>query len=224
MQHRNDKDKFRANLNKYTRRAFQMIPKIEKTSILDLGCGSGTPSLELLRLCDGYVTGVDLDQTLLEAFERRSKEVGVSERVTTIQCSLHELDFVEESFDIIWCEGAISVVGFEKGLKEWKRFLKAKGFLAVHDSQKDVKQKAELISECGYDLIGQFEVPYVAWLKEYIEPLEEHLGTLESLHAEKVTTLQEFKALMSEIDSFKRNPETNASVFFVMQKRKRSHM
>jgi len=41
------KDHFRERLNKYTRRAFQMLPKVENPHILDIGCGSGVPTIEL---------------------------------------------------------------------------------------------------------------------------------------------------------------------------------
>ncbi|MDQ6596163.1 class I SAM-dependent methyltransferase [Bacillus salipaludis] len=41
------------------------------------------------------------------------------------------LPFEEEKFDVIWSEGAIYIIGFEKGLKEWKRFVKQDGIVAV---------------------------------------------------------------------------------------------
>ena len=82
-----------------------------------------------------------------------------------------------------------------------------------------------MITKCGYDLIGQFEVPYAAWLKEYYEPLDMHLESLETQYAQRITYLEEFKSLRSEVDSFKQNPERQGSVFFVlMQKRQRLHM
>ena len=35
-----------------------------------------------------------------------------------------DLDFREEFFDIIWAEGSIFIIGFENGLKVWKKFIK----------------------------------------------------------------------------------------------------
>ena len=50
-----------------------------------------------------------------------------------MNCSMLNMDFSNENFDIIWSEGSIYIIGFEKGLKEWRGLLKPKGFLAVHE-------------------------------------------------------------------------------------------
>ena len=47
------KDKIRKRFLKYTRKAFRMLPQIDKPRILDIGCGSGIPTLELARLGQG---------------------------------------------------------------------------------------------------------------------------------------------------------------------------
>ena len=45
---------------------------------------------------------------------------------------MFEMNFSKESFDIIWSEGSIYAIGFEKGLTDWKKFIKTNGYLAVH--------------------------------------------------------------------------------------------
>ena len=44
------------------------------------------------------------------------------------------LPFKEETFDLIWSEGAIYNTCFEKGLNEWKKFIKRNGYITVTDS------------------------------------------------------------------------------------------
>jgi ubiquinone/menaquinone biosynthesis C-methylase UbiE len=57
------------------------------------------------------------------------------------------MDFPEESFDIIWAEGSKSVIGFQQGIKKWYRFLKPRGFLVVHDENKNKSIKLDFIKK-----------------------------------------------------------------------------
>ena len=100
-----NQDHFRERLNKYTRKAFQMLPELEKPRILDIGCGSGVPTIELAKLSDGEVIGLDIAQSQLDKLNRKIEKEGFSNRMKTIKRSLFEIDFPDESFDIIWAEG-----------------------------------------------------------------------------------------------------------------------
>jgi ubiquinone/menaquinone biosynthesis C-methylase UbiE len=212
-----DKDLFRERLNKYTRRAFQMLPELDKPRILDIGCGSGVPTMGLPRLSNGQIIGLDVDQSLLDKLTRKAEEAGLSDRVKTLKCSMLELDFPDESFDVIWAEGSISTIGFERGLKEWRRFLKTNGFLVVHDEITNLTQKLEQISSCGYDLLGHFTLPGDTWWTEYYSPLEKRINEIRIKYIDEPKVLLELDNEQREIDMFKENP--CGSVFFVMQKR-----
>lgn len=212
-----DKDIFRKNLTKYTRKAFQILPTLDNPRILDIGCGSGVPTMELARLCNGQITGVDNNQSLLDTFAQKIEEAELSDRVHALKCSLFELDFPDESFDILWSEGSIFVIGFKRGLKAWRRLIKSKGFLVVHDEAKDITEKREHISGCGYDLIGDFILSSKTWWKEYYNPLEKHLFEIR-IKCSDPAVLSVCDAEQQEIDTFKMNPR-NGSVFFIMQKR-----
>lgn len=118
-----------------------MLPELDKPHILDVGCGSGVPTLELARLSNGQIIGLDVEQSPLDKLARKIEEAGLSDRVTTLKCSMFELDFPDESFDIVWAEGSMSRIGFEKGLKEWRRFQKPIGFLVVRDEITDITKK-----------------------------------------------------------------------------------
>lgn len=192
-----------------------MLPVLDKPKILDIGCGTGVPTMELGRLAGGQIIGMDINPALLEKLEGKIEKAGQADRIKVVQCSLVELDFEEESFDVIWSEGSIWFIGFEKGLKEWKRFLKPNGFLVVHDESKDFEKKLALISNSDYKLIGHFQLDEEVWRSEYYEPLERIVNEKRIEYQNDNEALQ---ALDKELKSFKRDPQQFTSVFFVMRK------
>jgi len=213
-----NQDHFRERLNKYTKKAFQMLPKIENPHILDIGCGSGVPTIELAKLSNGEIIGIDINQSLLDTLNRRVKEEGLSNRVKTMKRSLLDIDFPDKSFDIIWAEGSIWIIGFEKGLKEWRRLLKPSGFLVVHDTIKNMSNKLKKIPDCGFKLVNHFQLPEDAWWTEYCKPLEIRIKELRIKYKNDPEALKILKKHHREIDMVKRNPKEHSSAFYIMQK------
>jgi ubiquinone/menaquinone biosynthesis C-methylase UbiE len=213
------RDKIRKRLLKYTRKAFRMLPQLDKARILDIGCGSGFPTLELARLSRGEVIGIDIDQPALDKFANKIKEAGLTDRVKAVNCSMLNLDFADESLDIIWSEGSISAIGFESGLREWKRFLKSGGFMVIHDEQGNIKEKLEQICNCGYELLGYFILSEDVWWKEYFAPLEKWIAESQTRYTDDPKVLEEFHQAQGELDMFKKHPERNRSVCFVIKKK-----
>ena len=214
-----DKDLLREGLSKYTRKAFHILPELDKPRILDVGCGSGIPTMELARLSNGQVTGLDINQPLLDILTRKIEKAGLSERVNTIQCSMFDMDFPDESFDIIWAEGSISVIGFKRGLKEWRRFIRPQGFLVVHDEIGNITEKLQQISSCGYDLLEYFTLHEDTWWIEYYAPLEKLINEIRIKHTNDPEVVAALDNDQRFIDIFKKNPGQYASVFFIMKRR-----
>jgi len=196
-----------------------MLPQIDKPLILDIGCGSGIPTLELARLGQGEVIGIDIDQLALDKFASNIAESGLSDRVRALNCSLINMNFPEMTFDIIWAEGSIYAIGFEKGLSEWKRFLKPNGFMVIHDEQGNVNEKLEQISKCGYGLLGYFLLSKETWWTEYFAPLEKLITEAQTKYFNDLKVLEEIHQAQEELDTFKKNPERNSSIYFVMKRK-----
>ena len=213
-----DVDIFRERFITYTRKAFQMLPTLETPRILDVGCGSGLPTLELAKLSNGEVIGIDIDQTQLEKLNRKIEEEGLSRRVKTVKCSLLEIDFPDDWFDIIWAEGSIWTIGFEKGLKEWRRLLKPNGFLVVHDAKSLVANELEKIRGWGYELFEYFMLPEAAWWTEYYRPLEIQVQKLYTKYKNNSEALKILQNYQNEIDVVKKNPKKHSSAFYILQK------
>jgi ubiquinone/menaquinone biosynthesis C-methylase UbiE len=187
--------------------------------ILDVGCGSGVPTMELARLSNGEVIGLDIDQSALDILAEKILRAGLADRVKVMKRSVLDMEFREESFDIIWSEGCIHVIGFEKGLREWRRFLKPNGYMVVHDGQDKIDEKLEQISSCGYELLGHFLLNEDVWRAEYFVPLEKLIAETLSECADEPKIFEAIGSSQREIDMFKKNPELNSSVFFIMQNR-----
>ncbi|UCE13259.1 MAG: class I SAM-dependent methyltransferase [Candidatus Heimdallarchaeota archaeon] len=213
-----DRDQFRERLNKYTRKAFKLLPELDEPRILDIGCGTGIPTIELAKLSNGKIIGIDIDQSSLDKLNRKIDEEGFSHRIKTNKCSLFEIEFPDESFDLIWVEGAIYPIGFERGLREWKRLIRGNGFLVVHDEKKGLSSKLKKVSECGYELLNHFSLPMDAWWTEYYKPLETRIKELHLIYKNAPEALKALKKDQEEIEKFKKNPKEFVSVFFIMKK------
>ena len=196
-----------------------MLPQLDRPRILDVGCGSGIPTMELAKLSDGEIIGLDINQDLLDVLRRKIEKARVSDRVKAVKCSIFDMEFPKESFDIIWTEGSIWVIGFKRGLQEWKRFLKPNGFIVVHDEKGNIEEKLKQISSCGYDLLGYFQLDEDTWWAEYFAPLEKLIGEIRTRHADDQKVLEALHSSQREIDMFKKDPQLNSSVFFTLKKR-----
>ena len=236
-----EKEQLREILCKYTRKAFQMLPKLDKPRILDIGCGSGGPTLELARLSQGEIIGIDIRQPALDRLTRKIEQAGLSDRVKAVNCSMFNMDFADASFDIIWAEGSTFIIGFERALKEWRRFLKPEGFLVVHEmtwSRPDPPQEVynywkglaasgirtvpeylEQIAASGYDVIGHLALPEDAFWIEYYGPLERRIKELRGEYIDDPKALAILDKEQHEIDISTKYHEWYSSAFFMMQKR-----
>jgi len=214
-----EKDQLRKGLSKYTRKAFHMLPELDKPRILDIGCGSGVPTIELARLSNGQIIGLDINQPLLDRLTKKVENAGLSDRVKTRKCAMFDMDFPDEIFDIIWAEGSIYMISFKRGLKEWRRLLKPNGFLVVHDEIGDLEEKLKQVSRCGYSLIGHFTLLEDSWWSEYYGPLEKRIDEIRTRIADDSKALLTLDNEQQEIDMFKEDPRSQCSVFFVMKKR-----
>lgn len=161
--------------------------------------------------------GMDIDQTALHRFARRMEEAGLSDRVEAVRHSMSGMDFADESFDVIWAEGSIAVIGFVKGLREWRRFLKPRGFMVVHDEEGNVGEKLGQISDCGYELLDHFILNSETWWAKMYAPLETYINEILA-QCGKAEVPQEVDEDRRFVETFKKNPGCYSSVFFTMQK------
>lgn len=223
-----------------TRRAFRLLPALDRPRILDIGCGRGGPTLELAELTDGEVVGLDIDQEALDELAAGIAWRGLGDRVRFVHGSMSNMDFAPESFDVIWAEGSIHLVGFEVGLETCRRFLRQGGFLVVHevawirpDPPREIaghwrglypgiRTVAEYLAEIpchGYDLIAHFVLPEDFWWFDYYGPLESRIRELREKYADEPGTLEALDREQREVDLYEKYSRWYGSAFFAMRKR-----
>ena len=195
------------DLHKYKQRQGPGSPKVTKKAIeltgligqknleiADIGCGTGGQTLTLASHLDGKITAVDLFPDFLEILSTRAREKGLNKRITTMEASMENLPFSDKQFDLIWSEGAIYIMGFEKGIAQWNRHLKSGGILAISDitwitdsRPEELEQfwerecpeidtvsgKIKILEQQGYEIVAHFILPEDCWIDHYYKPLQE---------------------------------------------------
>ncbi|MCK4941026.1 methyltransferase domain-containing protein [candidate division WOR-3 bacterium] len=213
-----NRDYFRSKLLQYTRKAFKMLPELQKPRILDIGCGTGVVTLELARLSNGRVVGIDTDQAALDKLNVKIEQARLLNRIKTLNCSMRDMRFPDGSFDIIWSEGAIFVIGFEEALNEWRRFIRLEGYLVLHARLGNIEQRVAMIPTLEYRFIDKFVVPKDAWWDDYYGPLERLIEGLRHKYRNDPKAQVILDKAQTEVDEFKSKPEFHGSVFYVMQR------
>jgi len=202
---------------KYTRKAFQMLPKMDKPRILDIGCGTGIPTIELAKLSNGEIIGIDIDQDALDTLDLKIEKMSISSRVKTMNCSLYKTEFPDKHFNILWDEGVIHILDIKKSLKECSRLLKPNGFLVIGEMFKWIKDKYEIFPKFGFKLINKFLLPEKCWWTDYYEPLEKRIHKLRKKYP-RSENLEKLKQHEREIEMVKKNPKEFDCAFYIMQK------
>ncbi len=224
--------------NEHTRRAWEMLGPLTQPRILDIGCGPGVQTIELARLSSGHVIGLDNNPPYIEELQQKIAGAGLEERVEAVEGSMFALPWPEGSFDVIWAEGSIYVIGFERGLREWREWLRPGGYLAVSelswlrtDPPRELREhwnreypalttiaaNIALIDAAGYRRIGYFTLPEDAWWDDYYRPLEARLAEMRSRYADDPEALEVIDADQYEIDLYREFSDWYGEVFFVMQ-------
>lgn len=165
--------------------------------IADIGCGTGSATIPLLKSTKARVTAVELLPDFLEKLQTNVEQADVSDRLTTVEADMGDLPFNDEQFDVIWSEGAIYNIGFETGVQKWKQFLKPGGVLVVSeitwlrpDVPEELKShwekeypevdiasnKIAILEKNEYSPTGYFTLSPDCWLEEYYEPIQAGLS------------------------------------------------
>lgn len=175
-----------------TIKALSFIDNLKEDShIADIGCGTGGQTMTLAENVPCRITGIDLFPAFIDLFNTNAKKHNYGERVKGVAGTMDDLPFNDEELDLIWSEGAIYNIGFERGLIEWRKYLKRGGFIAVSEVSwfieerpdelnrywqdaypeiDTVSNKVAQMQKAGYIPTAVFILPENCWIKNYYNP------------------------------------------------------
>ncbi|NDV68738.1 class I SAM-dependent methyltransferase [Dysgonomonas sp. 25] len=175
-----------------TRKALSFIDNLTPDAkIADIGCGTGGQTLVLAENTEGQITAIDFFSKFIDIFNHQMQEHHFDNRVKGIVGDMNDLSFEEESLDLIWSEGAIYNVGYERGLNEWRKYLKTGGYIAVTEATwfteerpkeifdfwnesypeiDTIPVKVAQMQQAGYIPVATFVLPENTWTEHFYAP------------------------------------------------------
>jgi ubiquinone/menaquinone biosynthesis C-methylase UbiE len=208
-------------------------------TIADIGCGTGASTLVLARELDAKVTAIDFLPDFLDVLKQRAAQAGLADRITTETASMDSLPFAQGTLDAIWSEGAIYNIGFEKGLRDWRRLLKSGGILAVSEltwltesrpEDLEVHWQAEypevdtasskmaVLERNGFTPLGYFALPEHCWLDDYYRPMQKRFPVFLDAHKSSDSAKALVSAEEHEIDLYERHRQYVSYGYYIARK------
>ncbi len=207
--------------------------------VLDIGCGTGTQTLLLAEKLKGEIIALDNHNKFLEILNDKKKNKELTANINTLCMDMHKVNFEDESFDLLWAEGSIYIMGFRQGISMAMKILKKSGYAVFSDMnylrkdvpQKvsdffrteypgilDVKENLKIIEDSEVQLVDHFVVPASDTFSSYYEPLEKRLAEVQADYRGNSEMQKTINELRYEAELFQMFNDYYGYVFYVMQK------
>ncbi len=211
----------------------------QRPSILDIGCGKGQQTMDLCSLTEGHILALDNYQPFIESLQKRVESKKLSHKITCLVGDMGALPFLSDQFDIIWAEGSMFIIGFQKALKEWKKHIKKGGFLAFSDcvwlkenppkklsdfwqsegiELPKVDEILDTAKKEGYECILNFTIQPNSWKTEFYDYIEEALVHFWKQYPGNAEAIETFNSIQHEIDIYDAYQAYFGYEFFVLKK------
>jgi len=223
-----------------TIKALSFIDNLTHESrIADIGCGTGGQTMVLAQQTTGHITGIDLFPSFIELFNMNAGKLYLQDRVKGITGSMDNLPFQNEELDLIWSEGAIYNIGFERGLNEWRKFLKKGGYIAVTEASwfteerpaeinrfwmdaypeiNTIPIKVAQMQKAGYIPVATFILPENCWTEHFYDLQVAAQEIFLKKHAGNKTAEELVENERHEAQLYSRYKEYYGYVFYIGKK------
>lgn len=222
-----------------TMEAISSIDQTDIRHIADLGCGTGRQTVVLTqKFPQADIVAEDLLPEALEGLRQRIRREGIS-NVYPLECAMDNLPFDKESLDLIWAEGSIYNIGFEKGLQYLHQFLRPSGYIALTDcvyltnikpddggwlenNFTDIATIAEKVIQLetnGYSVQKSFALPSTCWTEDYYKPMIPAMEAFLKNNPDNPTARFFVDRLHEEMNHYKEYGDYYGYAFFIARKR-----
>jgi SAM-dependent methyltransferase len=106
----------------------QAAGSLQGKRVLDFGCGMGQTSRIYAELGAARVDGFDISSENIRVAEKNTKRDGLDDRVFFRHLAAEEIDYPDESFDLVLGKAILHHTDLEKTSRQLARVLRAGGF------------------------------------------------------------------------------------------------
>ncbi len=207
--------------------------------VLDIGCGTGAQTLDLAGAMTGTIVALDNYEPFLDTLRLKANEVPLKSVIEYYCGDMNDLDFAPGSFDLVWAEGSIYIVGFRKGLETIRPLLRENGYVVFSDmnwlkenppaeaidlfrvecpDMMSVEENIKLIRQSDYELVHYFPLGEQGHWEFYYGPLEQRLQYFRTEYASDQSVLALVDSIQHEIDVYRRCSAYFGYTFYIMKK------
>jgi hypothetical protein len=152
---------------------------------------------------------------------------------------MRALGFPPASFDLVWCEGALFVLGFEEGLRSFRPLLRDPGVVVVSEAvwlrplqevppdvhafwaeaypaMTDVEGNLALARRAGFAPLAHFTLPAEGWAA-YVDPLERRTNQVLAANPGNPDAEEAARAERREFAMFRQQLRWFGYEFFLLQ-------
>jgi len=150
------------DLNRHKLIARELAHKIPANgSVLEIAPGPGYFCIELAKLGNFQITGLDISKSFVEIARKNAAEAGL--KIDFREGNASAMPFQDNTFDFTFCQAAFKNFSEPvKGITEMYRVLKAGGVAVILDMRSDASAEdiEREVKGMGLDRINQF---FVKW-------------------------------------------------------------